>query len=215
MNEKELKSKYGNCICKLDQIPDEFDWLMNRFQKLDPSNICEIGSWHGGTLFYWLSHSRPGSKVVSVDINHAHVELTVDRWKMNSTPDVSKLHLITGDSASKETARKVKKILPTIDFLFVDGDHTREGLIADLETYGPMVRKGGIISIHDTDPRVIEVQERGGHGVSRVWQELKEYTKGHRYEEIFLRKETARLSSYGIGVIHVGKTFHPKLNLGR
>lgn len=36
-----------------------------------------------------------------------------------------------------------------MDFLFIDGDHAYEGVKADFEMYSPLVRKGGLVALHD------------------------------------------------------------------
>jgi predicted O-methyltransferase YrrM len=36
-----------------------------------------------------------------------------------------------------------------LDVLFIDGDHTYEGVRRDFELYSPLVRGGGIIVLHD------------------------------------------------------------------
>lgn len=37
----------------------------------------------------------------------------------------------------------------SMDFVFIDGDHSHEGVLNDLTLYYPKVKKGGIISGHD------------------------------------------------------------------
>ena len=56
------------------------------------------------------------------------------------------------------TALKVQKILykRVIDFLFIDGDHTYEGVKRDFEMCSLLVRKGGIIAFLDTVPHLLE-----------------------------------------------------------
>ena len=45
-----------------------------------------------------------------------------------------------------------------VDFLFIDGDHSLEGVKLDDEQYGQLVRSGGIIAFHDvTTPHTIAV----------------------------------------------------------
>jgi predicted O-methyltransferase YrrM len=39
-----------------------------------------------------------------------------------------------------------------VDFLFIDADHSYEGVKKDFEMYSPLVRKGGIIAFHDIIP---------------------------------------------------------------
>lgn len=38
-----------------------------------------------------------------------------------------------------------------LDLLFVDTEHTEERTIAELWTWGPLVARGGVILLHDTD----------------------------------------------------------------
>lgn len=37
----------------------------------------------------------------------------------------------------------------TLDFVYIDGDHTYEGVLSDLKSYYPKVVKGGLVSGHD------------------------------------------------------------------
>jgi hypothetical protein len=39
----------------------------------------------------------------------------------------------------------------TLDFVFIDGDHTYEGVKRDIEAWAPKVRDGGIVAGHDID----------------------------------------------------------------
>jgi cephalosporin hydroxylase len=74
-------------------------------------------------------------------------------------------HFIRGDSHHGKTLNQVVKIAhkqnsnilkgklfpePFIDFLFIDGDHTYEGVKNDWEMYSPFVKKRGLICFHDT-----------------------------------------------------------------
>lgn len=43
----------------------------------------------------------------------------------------------------------VTKIPSSLDVLFIDGDHTYEGVKADLNNYAPLVKSGGRIILHD------------------------------------------------------------------
>ena len=51
-----------------------------------------------------------------------------------------------------------------IDVLFIDGDHTYEGVKADYEKYEPFVKDGGIILMHDITHRHF--------GVKDFWKEI-------------------------------------------
>jgi predicted O-methyltransferase YrrM len=58
-----------------------------------------------------------------------------------------KIRLIQGDSHDKETLKKVSD--RKYDLLFIDGDHSFEGVKKDFEMYSPLVRKGGLVAFHD------------------------------------------------------------------
>lgn len=53
----------------------------------------------------------------------------------------------------------------TIDFLIVDGDHSYEGVKTDLEVWLPLVKKGGMIFIHDY------LERAGGFNGIEPWHE--------------------------------------------
>lgn len=53
-------------------------------------------------------------------------------------------------NCNSRDAAIIKSQLPAeIDVLFIDGDHTYAGVKHDLETYGPLVKDGGKIVMHD------------------------------------------------------------------
>ena len=61
--------------------------------------------------------------------------------------------------------------------LFIDGDHSYEGVEHDFLTYGPLVRRDGIIAFHDICRGSGPVSGGGGKawvgGVPRFWDEVK------------------------------------------
>ena len=75
-----------------------------------------------------------------------------------------------------------------MDFLFIDADHTAQGVRADYRLYSPLVRKGGMIAFHDIGITLPE------YGVRAVWQELKEQ---HQTRDIL-----GTPIAYGIGLLY-------------
>jgi len=111
--------------------------------------------------------------------------------------------LIQGDSHSIETLRKIEGILRNnrVDFLFIDGDHSYEGVKKDFEMYSPLVRKGGIIAFHDIIPDYytkygIKTYSWSGE-VHKFWNEVKE-----KYEHLEIVKDRSQ-DGAGIGVLFV------------
>jgi predicted O-methyltransferase YrrM len=37
-----------------------------------------------------------------------------------------------------------------VDFVFIDGDHSEDGLLADWRAWSPLVEPGGIVALHDS-----------------------------------------------------------------
>jgi len=77
-----------------------------------------------------------------------------------------------------------------LDFIFIDGDHSYEGVKKDFEMYSPLVKKRGIIAFHDI---VNEDPSREDIKVPYFWYEIK---KKYSYKEIVVDK-----INYGIGIL--------------
>jgi len=175
-----LKVVYPN------QIEEELHLLFDEVQKIKPKVILEIGVENGGTAFFWLSILKETNGIyIGIDVDPTVVKRTsylLDRFG-------SSFNLIIGNSVAEETKERVNKILDkkSVDFLFIDGDHSFNAVKFDYEAYKPLVRSGGIIAFHDILPRE--------GGVGRFWlTELKEKNK------IEIIKSST--NKYGIGVIY-------------
>jgi predicted O-methyltransferase YrrM len=98
-----------------------------------------------------------------------------------------------GDSHDPRTTAEIKRKLAgaEVDFLFIDGDHSYDGVKADFELYSPLVRPEGVIALHD----IVPGDEDNVGGVPTFWRELKE-----RYETREIVEDWSQ-GSAGIGVI--------------
>ena len=150
----------------------ELDCLISVFKELNPTNVLEIGSQEGGTLYQWMKHIRKGGKVVNIDIfqnqppDHGLAERWLS-WRREDTEFVS----IIGRSQEVWAQEMVKKEFPDgIDFIFIDGDHTYDGAKSDFVNYGSMVRKGGVIAFHDLMTPKNGIQNH--IQVGRLWKEI-------------------------------------------
>ena len=183
------------------QIKEEFLELLKIFKEHNPKYILEIGTANGGTLFSYCKLAREDAIIISVDLPKGLYGGGYPDWKIPiyqafKKPN-QKLYLLREDSHQKEALEKVKEILNgnQLDFLFIDGDHSYEGVKKDFEMYSPLVRKEGIIAFHDINPSMGTV-EKSPVGVSILWNEIKNRFGG--YLEIIKDKNQ---DSYGIGII--------------
>ncbi|MEM2196980.1 MAG: class I SAM-dependent methyltransferase [Sulfolobales archaeon] len=183
------------------QIPYEILAFLKILTKLRPQRILEIGTERGGTLFLWTYVAAKNATIISIDISPGCFLFgySYPYWKEDLYRSFSffnqKIYPIRGFSQQPSTLRKVMDILATgkLDFLFIDGDHTYEGVRKDFEIYSPLVRKGGIIAFHDIVPGP---PERVG-GVPTFWNEIKQ---NFTYNEIV---KDWQQGGCGIGVIYV------------
>lgn len=165
--------------------------------ELSPRTVLEIGTFRGGTLFIHSRLATPGATLISIDLPGSFFGRI---WRWAHTPIFNRfarngqtLHLLRADSHRKETLSAVSQLLNgrQLDLLFVDGDHTYNGVRSDFEMYAPLVRPGGIAAFHD-----IAVQPWPSE-VARFWCEVKP-TFTHK-EILHSRGKDAM----GIGVIQL------------
>jgi len=172
--------------------------LVNLFRGLEPNRILEVGTEIGGTLWHWLQNAKPPALVVSVDdmasLSHEQKQNLPGMWQ-SWCPEGVSLEIITADSKDAGTIARVSALLPEVDFLFIDGDHTYDGVKADWMNYGPMVRPGGLVAFHD-----LITPDFGRHvKVPELWREIRE--AGYPVCELFA---DPREGWGGIGIVQVG-----------
>lgn len=111
-------------------------------------NYLEIGSFAGGSMSLISSHPSP-TNCITVDlgspINKEVVESNVLKFKNEE----STFKYIQGNSQSIDVINKVKNESKEFDFLFIDGDHSTNGVLLDFQNYSPLVKKGGYICFDD------------------------------------------------------------------
>ena len=174
--------------------------LVEILRRLKPSTICEIGAAGGGTTFL-LAHAAPKDAVIIT------VDLIFSERRMAALKQFArgeqKIFCLEKDSHQIETVRAVSDCLPEgkLDVLYLDGDHSYEGIKTDFELFTPLVKPGGMIVFHDIVPDFktrfgIETTSYTG-GVPQFWQELKAVHQN--VEELV---EDSAQDGYGIGILH-------------
>ena len=137
------------------QVSSEFKRLLKIVVEKKPKIILEIGTANGGSLFSWCKLLSLDATIISVDLPAGDFGGGYPEWKIPFYNAFTKkgqaLYLVRADSHKIETVEQVKKILNgnMLDFLFIDGDHTYEGVKKDFELFSPFVKKGGFVAFHD------------------------------------------------------------------
>jgi cephalosporin hydroxylase len=160
------------------QVRSELLDFLLLVQQLKPRAVVEIGTARGGTLFLFTRVAAPDAILVSVDLSSAEDTRFAGGNVARRRPlyesfalDQQQVHFVVGDSHEEETVARVREALAgrAADLLFVDGDHTSEGVRRDYELYRALVRPGGMIAFHDI---VTGTPEFVG-GVPEFWESVK------------------------------------------
>jgi predicted O-methyltransferase YrrM len=181
------------------QLPSELLPVLKAVQALQPRTVLEIGTARGGTLFLFSRVAAPDATLISVDLPQGPFGGGYSRsrqllYQAFALPQQS-LELLRADSHAPSTRDEVAARLKgaPLDFLFIDGDHTYDGVKRDYEMYGPLVRKGGLIAFHD----IVQTPAAAAHQVARFWEEVKQR---HATQEFIEDPAQGRM---GLGLVTV------------
>ncbi len=167
------------------QVMEELAAAVELVDTMRPEVVVEVGCDQGGTLHAWRQICDRVYGITLADNSHV----------TGGSGDELATHgaeIVFGDSHAQETKDKLAGLLDgrPVDVLVIDGDHSVDGALADLAMYGPLVRAGGVVLMHDInstgDPRC------------EVWMIWPELTQKYHTSEI-----GAPGAGPGWGVIHV------------
>jgi cephalosporin hydroxylase len=176
---------------KWPQYQEEIQGFIRFLQEQGVKSYLEVGCRHGDT-FHAVGKALPkGSLLVAVDLPGARSGKSTggkcpnsDKWLQRAARNLKKhgqiTHVIIGNSHDPTIISQVKELAP-FDAIFIDGDHSPEGVQADWRDYGPM---GTMIAFHD-----IHAETKGAASF------YKELTQQYKHTEF------AYYDRGGIGVI--------------
>lgn len=147
-------------------LPDEAKWLFKAARKLpDGSNIVEIGSYKGrSTCCLALGCRGTKRKVFALDTFDGGPDLERHDSFQEFHDNVSKLNLLGSIEPIRGISWDIAKTWSKpIHFLFIDGSHIYEHVMADFAAFFPHVVPGGTIAFHDV--------HESHPGVLKAWQE--------------------------------------------
>lgn len=146
-------------------------FLADLMNKRGFTRMAELGVWKGRTFLHCLVHC-PKATIIAVDEwqkrpERAGVEggQTYQDWDMAGLErHVRECSKPFGDRAiilKMSTAGAAQQIPDgSLDLIFIDADHSEEGVRADIRNWRNKVRSGGVIAGHDIDwPTVKRVVE--------------------------------------------------------
>jgi len=136
-------------------------WLMSFIKCYELREGAELGCWRGGTTFFLLDY-EPRLKMHAIDIfelQEDHPTYCKEQYDFTeSYPYLLKQAEKYGDRIkvykgwTHEVVREFKDY--SLDFVFIDADHSYEAVKRDILDWRPKVCPGGFVMGHD-------IQEEG------------------------------------------------------
>ena len=134
-------------------------------------SLVEIGVFHGVNTLSLREAMAPDAVLVAIDpFKRSFFGIRGYGWARRiAHREVSKSNngsvVWIEDSGSKTPLRQdVKHLLP-VDFIFIDGEHSWEGLQGDWEAWSLHITKGGIVALHDS-------RNRNNYGAEKFTNEV-------------------------------------------
>jgi predicted O-methyltransferase YrrM len=182
------------------QYPSEFGGVLRLVRKRTPRVLLEIGTNYGGTAFL-LSRYAPRHAVLTT----CDIECKVSPQQLEGIARRDqRIQFLQVDSHSDSGRQVIRSAVPDgVDFLFIDGDHSYEGVRQDFVNFADLLNPGGMLVFHDI---VEDYGTRFGiatnafvGGVPRFWGELqKALPSSFAFRELVEDRDQDGL---GIGVV--------------
>ncbi len=132
------------------QFPADIVVTQEVIWKCKPDVIVETGVARGGSMIFLASMMQllGAGKVIGVDIDiRAH-----NRAAIENHPLSHRVTLIEGPSTAPEVMAQVREAIPdgAKVMVILDSDHSRDHVLDELRTYGPLVSAGQYLVTADT-----------------------------------------------------------------
>jgi predicted O-methyltransferase YrrM len=132
---------------------DEAALLFRLVRSRPAARIVEIGRFYGGSAFLFAVASDDDSTITSIDVapqNDALFQVALEKSGL-----AHKVKLLVGDSEVGVATADF------YDLIFVDGDHSYEGVMKDYEYWKRAIKPGGYLAFHNAaaaDPYTVTME---------------------------------------------------------
>lgn len=160
--------------------------LLSLLRALKATEGIEIGVWEAQFAEQMFA-ALPGLHLVGIDAwsDYGRSCGNPDLWRFRVAERRAKARMAGYNwTLMRDFSQEAAKRVPdgSVDFIYVDGDHRYEGVMADLESWVPKVKPGGIVAGHDY--RHFEPWE---HELPiRVVEAVNDYVAAHAVDPFFV-----------------------------
>jgi predicted O-methyltransferase YrrM len=175
--EKNLESIWLESLnFKIQQKKNEWIEFIKYITKYgEIKYTLEIGCYDGGTTIFLSNFTK---NLITIDqpetarFDTFKYNIGTDKYGTDLLNEKTNFTYVPGNSHSQNTLNNIKSLLNEnkLDLLFIDGDHSYNGVKEDFIMYSPLVKKGGIIAFHDVHRS--SFHESHGCYVHNFWDEL-------------------------------------------
>jgi len=114
--------------------------------------LAEIGVWHGVTTRLLRSVMAADGVLFAID-PYRPGRLGFSTQRVIARTGVGKVRngqVVWLRTTGVEAARDPRVLAGGIDYVFIDGDHSYEGIRNDWESWSPLLKTGGVVCLHDS-----------------------------------------------------------------
>jgi len=143
------------------QLPEDMVRIQELFWNIKPDIVIETGVAHGGSLIFYASLFNVLKKgmVIGVDIEIRKQ----NRIAIESHPLFDYIKLVEGNSIDSNIVHKISELIPKEAKVLVilDSCHTKDHVLAEMESYGPLITKGSYLVVTDGVMKNVSDTPRG------------------------------------------------------
>jgi cephalosporin hydroxylase len=143
------------------QLPEDMVRIQEVLFAVRPDVVIETGVAHGGSLIFYASLFRAmgHGRVIGVDVEiRPHNRKAIEEHPLSSL-----VTLFEGDSVAEDTLDRVRSCIRPGEHVLVllDSNHSKAHVLAELETYAPLVTPGSYIVATDGLMEFLDDAPRG------------------------------------------------------
>lgn len=178
----------------LQQIPHEYVHMLDFLRGQTIESYLELGVGNGGSFFtnclFIGKDCKTFKAVDSIAYANTHIQQTEEKImkKVNALTDLlpdSEINFY-----NKTTDDFFSTNNDTFDCIFIDADHSYEGVKKDYENALKCINTGGVLIFHDIGNTTT--------GVAELWSEIRD--KASKVEEYMWKPDYTNMYNCGIGI---------------